>query len=112
RHHKRPAGLTPAAVEITVERDGTYALWVNSVDYEKNQPGARYFQVAYNGQLVNRPFGTHGYDGFRWELVENVQLKEGVNRFELVDASAFYARCDGLFLTKNLNMSAEEVAAG
>jgi len=112
RHHKRPAGLTPAAVEITVERAGTYALWVNSVDYEKNQPGARYFQVAYNGQLVNRPFGTHGYDGFRWELVENVQLKEGVNRFELVDASAFYARCDGLFLTKNLNMSAEEVAAG
>ena len=111
RHHKKPKGLTPATVEITVEKEGTYALWVNSLDYEKNQPGSRYFQVAYNDELIDKRFGTHGQDGFRWELAGNVHLKKGVNRFQLVDASAFYARCDGLFLTKDLDMSAEEIVA-
>jgi len=111
RHHKRPKGLKPATVEITVEREGTYALWVNSLDYQNNQPGSRYFQVACNHQLINKRFGAHGQDGFRWELADKVQLKKGVNRFELLDASAFYARCDGLFLTKDLSMSAEEIIA-
>src|SRR5690606_13501203 len=77
RHHKKPKGLTPATVEITVEREGTYALWVNSLDYEKNQPGSRYFQVAYNDELIDKRFGTHGHDGFRWELAGKVHLKKG-----------------------------------
>src|SRR5690606_5055569 len=70
-----------------------------------------YFQVACNDQLIDKHFGAHGQDGFRWELADKVHLKKGVNRFQLVDASAFYARCDGLFLTKDLNMSAEEITA-
>ena len=111
RHHKKPKGLTPATVEITVEKEGTYALWVNSLDYEKNQPGSRYFQVAYNDELIDKRFGTHGQDGFRWELAGKVHLKKGANRLQLIDASAFYARCDGLFLTKDLDMSAEEIVA-
>src|SRR5690606_11186397 len=87
----------------------TYALWVNSLDYEKNQPGSRYFHVICNDTQIDKRFGTHGHDGFRWELADKIHLRKGVNRFQLLDASAFYARCDGLFLTKDLNMSAEDV---
>src|SRR5690606_15067982 len=34
RHHKRPKDLKPATVEIAVEQEGNYALWVNSLDYQ------------------------------------------------------------------------------
>src|SRR5690606_11123126 len=111
RHRKRPKGLKPATIEITVEREGTYTLWVNSLDYKNNQPRVRYFQVACNDKLIDKTFGTHGQEGFRWELADKVHLKKGINRFQLADASAFYSRCDGLFLTKDLNMSAEEITA-
>ncbi len=110
RPHRRPKGLKPASIEITVEKEGNYALWVNSVDYEHNQQGSRYFYVACNDRLIGKRFGAHGQEGFRWELAERVHLKKGINRFQLVDSSAFYPRCDGLFLTKDLEMSPEDVA--
>src|SRR5690606_7301834 len=46
RHSKLSKGLKPATVEIIVEQAGIYTLWVNSLDFEKNQQGTRYFQVA------------------------------------------------------------------
>lgn len=111
RHHKRPKDLKPATVEIAVEQEGNYALWLNSLDYQNNQQGARYFYVACNGMLLDKRLGNHGKEGFHWELADLVYLKKGINRFQLADSSAFYERCDGLFLTKDMEMTTKQVSA-
>lgn len=94
----------PAKVRIDIKEAGEYYIFVRGRDFASNQQGARYFDVEFNGVRVPKTFGQHGLDGFHWEKVGPVNLKQGILEIALHDTSTFYVRCDGIFVTKNLKM--------
>lgn len=98
-----PVGLEPAVAYFNLDKGGEYRVWVRARDYAANQPGTRFFSVSVNGKQLDKSFGRHGRDGFAWEDAGRVSIEAGEVRFELVDTSNFYARCDAVLITSNLN---------
>lgn len=94
------AKTKPAWATIDVKEAGTYKVWVHARDYSYS-PGTRFFSIAVNGKESDEIFGDHGVNGYEWELAGEFVLNKGVTRIELIDKSAFYARCDAIFLTKD-----------
>ncbi|WP_214625857.1 S-layer homology domain-containing protein [Paenibacillus agaridevorans] len=94
----------PAVAVANIQSAGTYKLWVRDRDYATNMPGTRTFQVEVDGQRVNKTFGTHGQEGFRWTEAGTFELDAGVVELSLVDTSAFFPRNEGFFLTKDLDL--------
>lgn len=94
-----------ARTKIHVLEDGAYRLWVRAKDFKDNLPGTRYFQVRINGAIFQR-FGTHGSDElYDWEDGGVVNLESGEHIIELYDASNYYAKCDKILLTTDLNFT-------
>ncbi|MBQ2968080.1 MAG: hypothetical protein IJE10_08195 [Clostridia bacterium] len=98
-----PGSATPAKAYFNVSEAGEYKVWVRSRDLPNNQPGTRFFNVAVNQEQLAPTFGTHGKDGYAWADGGVVSLKIGSNLLELLDTSDFFARCDGVLITKNLS---------
>ena len=94
----------PAKIKVNIKEEGDYQIFVHARDFSANQQGARYFDVEFNGVRVPKTFGQHGLDGYYWERVAPVHLKQGVLEIALHDTSTFYVRCDGVFITKDLTM--------
>src|SRR5690554_5609108 len=90
----------PARATVEVSEAGVYKVWVHARDYSYNQ-GTRFFSIAINGKESDEIFGDHGVNGYEWEFAGEFTLKKGLNLIELMDKSAFYARCDAIFLTKD-----------
>jgi hypothetical protein len=99
-----PTGGVPAIAIVNIQSPGEYRLWVRDRDYSANQPGTRFFHVGVDGVQIDTRFGTHGQDGFRWSEVGVFDLNGGVHELSLIDSSGFYARSEGFFLTKDLNL--------
>ena len=91
-----------AVKTIKIAEAGKYNLWVRDRDYAKNQPGSRFFHIAVDGVQQEKILGAHGEEGFRWTFVSELDLTEGEHKFALQDTSCFFARCEGFFLTKDL----------
>lgn len=94
----------PATVMVNIQSAGQYKLWVRDRDYATNQPGTRTFHAAVDGVRLDKKFGAHGKEGFRWTEAGTFTLDKGLHELALIDTSAFYARCEGFFLTKDLNL--------
>ncbi len=97
-----------AIAQVTIVDPGKYNLWVRDRDYATNQPGARFFNIAVDGVRQDKLLGVHGEEGFRWTFVSTLDLSEGVHTFALQDTSCFFPRCEGFFLTKDLNYTPSE----
>ncbi|MEF3306592.1 copper amine oxidase N-terminal domain-containing protein [Paenibacillus sp. GYB003] len=97
-----PSSAQPAVATFQTGQAGTYKVWVRSRDFATNQQGTRFFNVGLNGQMLPQRFGTHGQDGFKWAEAGVVQLQPGAQTLELYDTSGFYARCDAVLLTSDL----------
>ena len=95
--------LEPASASFSIPKDGTYNVWVNSRDYATNQPGTRFFHAEVDGMRSDVKFGSHGNEGFCWEKAGTYQFNAGTHKVSLIDTSAFYARCGGVFITDDLN---------
>ncbi|MBQ2968385.1 MAG: hypothetical protein IJE10_09735 [Clostridia bacterium] len=92
----------PAVAEFEIKEGGTYYVWCRSKDYASNQQGDRYFQLSFNdGEILPHKFGTHGKTGYYWAKGDTVTLDSGVNTLYVHDTSGFYARFDGVLLTKD-----------
>ncbi len=108
---KQPKGLRPARVYINVEKSGTYSIWASSLDLAHNQQGTRFFYLKADGRLLDKRLGSHNTDGFLWEETGQVFLEAGPHTIELLDSSAFYARCEGLYITTEKGLNAASVKA-
>ena len=94
----------PAMAPFSLTKDGTYNVWVRARDYAVNKPGTRYFQIGFDGNpMWEQKFGTHGAEGFQWVLAGPMQFKAGEHQFYLYDTSGFYARCDSILITEDLD---------
>ncbi|RKN84439.1 copper amine oxidase N-terminal domain-containing protein [Paenibacillus ginsengarvi] len=103
-----PSSTRPAVASFEAVQAGTYKVWVRSRDFATNQPGTRFFNVGLNGQMLPQRFGVHGQDGFKWAEAGVVQLQPGTHTLELYDTSGFYARCDAVLLTADLQATPPE----
>ena len=96
--------VKPATISFNLEESGTYKVWVHAKDYASNQPGARSFQISFNnGEIMPAKFGTHGENGFKWASGGTVELPAGINNIYIHDTAQYFARFDGIFLTKDMD---------
>jgi len=91
-----------ARTAIRIAQAGAYRLWVRACDYEKSMPGRRTFTAAVNGMSAGKTFGTHGKEGYEWQDGGMFELPAGAITLELTDVSQYFARCDRLLLTRDL----------
>lgn len=92
-----------AIASFDILKDGKYKVWVNSKDYAKNQPGSRYFNVAVDGKRADLRLGAHGSEGFKWQEIGTYDFTEGQHTVALQDTSGFYARCQGIIISGDMN---------
>ena len=98
----------PATAYLPVAKAGKYRIWVHGMDFSNNGQGTRYFNIGVNGNMDYQKFGTHAKDGFKWQDAGTFTLNEGINTISLYDTSKFYARCDGIIITEDLEYVPEE----
>ena len=91
-----------ATKKIIIPEDGTYTVFSKGKDFATNKPGARYYNIAVDGQMLEQKMGTHGKDGFHWQKAGTVTLTAGEHLIEIMDTSGFYARCSAVMLSTNL----------
>lgn len=105
-HKKRVANLPwdrrAATTMVKIPAAGEYRLWVRARDYAENAPGRRRFQIAVNGRQADATFGAHQTEGYAWENGGVFKLPAGAATIELIDSSQFFARCDRILLTTDL----------
>ncbi|MFD0961736.1 hypothetical protein [Paenibacillus chungangensis] len=98
------SGGEPAIAMVNLQSAGSYKLWVRDRDYATNQPGIRTFHVGVDGVQLDKTFGIHGQEGFRWTEAGTFHLDAGMHELALYDTSGYYARSEGFFLTKDLDL--------
>ena len=93
----------PAVANFTLATGGTYRVWARSKDFDVQQ-GTRFFQIGFNDMpMMEHKYGTHGFAGYAWATGGTVELPAGQNTLYLYDTSGYYARCDAIFITKDLD---------
>ncbi len=98
------SNTVPAIAPFNLTKSGTYNVWVRARDYATNKPGSRFFQIGFNGNpMLEQKFGAHGAEGFQWVCAGTINLPEGANSLYLYDTSGFYARCDSIVITEDLD---------
>ena len=97
-----PRTANPATATIDITQEGDYRIWVHARDFTY-QPGSRYFNLEVNDQMAKTTFGRHGKNRFLWTDGGVHRLKKGENIIKLIDTSKFYARCDGVLITGDIN---------
>ena len=93
----------PANATVSVPKDVKYAVWARSLDFKENQPATRFFSVAVNDEIMPTDGGTHKTEGWAWQKLGEIELKSGEVKVSLIDSSNFYARCELIALTSDLN---------
>ena len=99
-----------AKATIHFSRTGKYRIWVLARDYKTNQQCSRYYTIGVDDQVSEKTFGQHGQEGFVWEDAGIFDITEGVHQIKLIDTSAFYARCNGVFITSDLYFKPQDYA--
>lgn len=91
-----------ASTKIKLETGGTYQLWVRSLD-RKDSKVSRNFSISLNSIVSTSKLGAHGNDGWAWQNAGVFRLEKGEVAIELIDTSQYYARCDKMLLTTDMN---------
>ena len=96
-------GADPAKANFNVNYDGTFRVWALARDFATNRQGHRYFNVAVDGKMSDIKVGTHAKDGFHWQQAGDFELKAGSHKLELHDTSGYWARCQALIITNDMD---------
>jgi hypothetical protein len=91
-----------ATAVFQVSRDGVYRIWVRARDWlPAYHPGR--FEVLVNGTPLDAIFGEAGEDGWAWINGGEVSLESGENTIALHDLSGYFARCDAVLITADMD---------
>lgn len=100
---------------VSVDEPGEYAVWVRARDFATDRPKTRRFTVLVDGVPLAEPGGTHGQEGFAWQLLGQMTLVAGDHLVALRDTARAFGRCDALYLTRSgkspAGLSARQLAA-
>ena len=90
-----------AVTTFTVAKSAPYRLWVRTKDWSpEHHPGR--FRIVLDGKPVGHAFGENGRPGWTWEDGRVHQLSGDVE-LRLHDLTGYYARCDVVVLTDDLD---------
>ena len=98
-----PAESAPAILTVDIAVEGQYKLWAYAKDFEKVNPGARFFHASVDGVRSDVLLGAHGKEGFAWQEIGTYNLTKGKHDICLLDTSGLYARCYGVILSRDLS---------
>lgn len=101
------AGDAITAIKIKIA--GNYVVWTRSSDNTASQQGKRLFKLYVNDLPMDIESGKHGVNGYYWEKVGSMKLKEGEVVFTLKDTRHNYARCDAILISSNENFNPNDV---
>ncbi|MBQ7039773.1 MAG: copper amine oxidase N-terminal domain-containing protein, partial [Clostridia bacterium] len=104
-----PSNTKPAVANIDVN-GGNYYVWGHAKDFTANSQGARFMNVGFDDMpMMENRMGDHGAQGYKWELLGDVELSSGRHKLKVYDTSGFYARFDGIILTTDPEYVPSEV---
>ena len=98
--------VSKATTSIKIEKSGKYRIWVRCKDWVPGHHPGR-FTLEINGKKVSSQFGASGKDEWVWEEGDIVELSSEECAVGLVDLSGYYARCDAVVFTRNLEWKPE-----
>lgn len=102
-----------AKTVISLAQSQQYRLWVRTRDWVAQYHSGR-FQILLNGKVVAHPFGADGNNVWHWED-GGVHLLPGSLEVRLHDLTGYYARCDTIVFSRDLQWrppeSADQLAA-
>lgn len=102
---------TDAVAKFTVEKAGTYQIWVHAK--HGTAPGYNAnpweFKVGVDNATLTTVFGgAANHANFAWTTGGSLELAAGEHTVHLIDFSANYARCDAVLVTSDANLTPEE----
>lgn len=94
--------VADATTTVAVPKSATYRLWVRARDwYPQHSPGR--FEVRVGGKRSEQVFGKAASDQWLWQSAGEFELAAGPAELALVDLTGYFARCDALILTSDLD---------
>ena len=108
--HGLGEAVADASTGITVPADGTYKVWVRTIDWTeslKREGGAGRFTVAVGGTQLGGELGK-GEGKWHWEEAGSVPLKQGATTLVLKDLSGFDGRVDAVMLSRGAGVRPPE----
>lgn len=90
-----------AVTKITLPQTGDYTFWVRSRDFAHDRPRMRKFALLVDNAPFEKQGGTHGKEGFAWQMLGTRTLKAGDHLLALHDTAHAYGRCDALFISRS-----------
>ncbi len=94
-----------AETPVNVPAAATYFVYVRTYNWtspwHKGRGPGRFF-VGVNGRKLGQMVGDAG-DSWQWQYAGKAQLKQGINRLSLHDATGFDGRCDAIYLSTTPN---------
>ena len=93
----------PAKAKINIAKAGKYKVLAHTRDYTSSYTSQRTFAIEIDGKRIGGLMGTHGNNGFSWQTAGEIELTAGEHILDLVDTSGFYARCDMILLTDDMD---------
>lgn len=95
--------VADATTEIDVPEDGTYRVWVRTIDWTKrlDRPGsAGRFKLSVNGTPLFAELGTEDRKWI-WQPAGKVDLKTGKAKLALQDLTGFNGRADAILFSSD-----------
>ena len=94
-----------AETPVNVPAAATYFVYVRTYNWtspwHKGRGPGRFF-MGVNGRKLGQIVGDAG-DSWQWQYAGKAQLKQGINRLSLHDATGFDGRCDAIYLSTTPN---------
>ncbi len=93
--------IADATTKINIDKEGSWRVWARTKNWvPAHSPGK--FCIAVNGKQGEKILGCAKKEKWGWELVGDVNLKQGENTLALKDLTGAFARCDALVLTTDV----------
>jgi len=95
--------VAPASTELKIPADGTYRVWVRTLDWSERlgrAEGAGSFELHLGGRKVGGVLGR-GDAKWAWEMAGDVDLVAGPETLTLKDLTGFNGRVDAVMLSSD-----------
>ncbi len=87
-----------AKADLALPYDGEFYIWARSRDFASDRPGLRKASLSIDGNVYKKMLGTHGREGYAWDLISVENLTRGMHEMEVVSVSNYF-RFDMICIT-------------
>lgn len=90
-----------AKTDIDIKESGKYYVYVRTYNWTSpwtDGEGPGKFKLILGNKEFSRTLGSKG-NGWFWQFVGEIKLKQGRHNIELKDLTGFNGRCDAIFMT-------------